>query len=297
MWTKFLHASVLFAGLFAPLALGLPTERDDGSLVTPHGQRPSANVHLVPDDGEVKLVGDEVQVLNSTGGVVHTSPNDHAEIRVPLSNPNDTETPAPKTGWIAYASWYNTGNSPISYFATTWTVPPAPKTNHGQTIFLFNSIEPATGDAILQPVLQWGPSAAGGGAYWSVASWYLVGSQVYHTTLRRVYTGQSLNGLITLKGCSGGHYSYVSSFTNIGGTTITASGSAELVWATETLESYNVAQGSDYPRGSTVFHGINLRTESGKPSVTWSTVNDWADGVSAWVNRQGATNAQVTIRY
>lgn len=74
---------------------------------------------------------------------------------------------------ITPADFCMTGSSPISSFATTWKVPAAPTTNHQQTIFLFNSIEPASGNAILQPVLQYGPSAAGGGSYWAVASWYV----------------------------------------------------------------------------------------------------------------------------
>ncbi|KAF8310650.1 hypothetical protein DL93DRAFT_2084219 [Clavulina sp. PMI_390] len=51
----------------------------------------------------------------------------------------------------------NSYNSPINYFDTTWVVPRAPqRPNDGQLLFLFNSIEPALGDAILQPVLQYG---------------------------------------------------------------------------------------------------------------------------------------------
>ena len=81
--------------------------------------------------------------------------------------------PAFGTGWITYASWTNDTGTPVSRFATTWTVPPEPRTANGQTIFLFNGIQNST--MIYQPVLQWGPSAAGGGSYWAVASWYADG--------------------------------------------------------------------------------------------------------------------------
>ena len=43
-----------------------------------------------------------------------------------------------------------------------------------RTIFLFNGIQNST--SIYQPVLQWGPSAAGGGNFWTVASWYVDGA-------------------------------------------------------------------------------------------------------------------------
>jgi hypothetical protein len=162
---------------------------------------------------------------------------------------------------------------------------------------LFNSIEPASGNAILQPVLQYGPSAAGGGGYWAIASWYLVGGQTYHTSPIQVSVGKSLDGIITLTSTSGSSYNYVTSFSNVAGTTLTATGAAQLVWATETLESYSVTSSSDYPTGSTVFSAINLKTSSGTPSVTWGPVSDTADGLITTVNTQGATNAKITIKY
>lgn len=76
------------------------------------------------------------------------------------------------TGWVAYGYWYNTYTYPISEYYASWTVPPAPASYTGQTVFLFNSIEPADGESILQPVIQYGPSAGGGGAYWAAASWF-----------------------------------------------------------------------------------------------------------------------------
>ena len=176
-------------------------------------------------------------------------------------------------------------------------MPAVPAADHGQTVFLFNSIEPASGNAILQPVLQYGGSAAGGGAYWAVASWYLVGDQTYYTTPIQVSVGDSLNGVITLTSASGSSYNYVSSFSNIAGTTLTATGAAELVWATETLEAYGVTSPSDYPTGSTIFSAINLSTSSGTPSVTWNPVSDSEDGLITTINIQGATDAELTINY
>jgi hypothetical protein len=146
-------------------------------------------------------------------------------------------------------------------------------------------------------VLQYGPSAAGGGRYWSVASWYLVGSQVYHTSLIRVAVGRSLTGVIVLTGERGNSYNYATYFSNIPGTTLTVRGSAQLVWATETLESYGVTTSSDYPTGSTIFFDIYLRTTRGFPFVEWSPVSDLADKLTTTVNVQGAEDAKITIKY
>ena len=244
--------------------------------------------------GQIVHVGDEVHLVDAAGKVFHVAKNDGTKVRgTPVGDAVNPE----KTGWVAYASWPNTGKSPISSFTTTWTVPPAPSTYHGQTVFLFNSIEPASGNAILQPVLQYGPSAAGGGRYWAVASWYLVGSKTYHTTPIKVSVGKSLRGVITLTSHSGTSYNYATSFSNVGNTALTVKGAAQLVWATETLESYSITSASDYPKGSTVFSSINLRTSSGTPSVKWNPVSDAADKLFTTVNKQGATNAKITIKY
>ncbi|KAJ7642224.1 hypothetical protein FB45DRAFT_1054497 [Roridomyces roridus] len=188
---------------------------------------------------------------------------------------NSTKVPQ-QSGWITYASWLNTNSAPISSFTTTWTVPPAPKTFNGQTVFLFNSIEPSSGNAILQPVLQYGPSAAGGGQYWSVASWYVA----------------PLGRTLPLS------YSYVSQFTNVPGTALSIVGINQLTWATETLESYSVTTESDYPAGTTVFSGINLSLSGGKAqNVRWGVANDVQDGLTTTVNTDGARGAQITVKY
>ena len=48
--------------------------------------------------------------------------------------------------------------------------PPDPAATGGLT-YLFPGLSPKSGDVILQPVLQWGNGAAGGGKYGAGASW------------------------------------------------------------------------------------------------------------------------------
>ena len=248
---------------------------------------PKTKIDLCLPGGKVVHVNDKIHVVDANGKVVHVANNNGAKARGIDA----------KSGWVAYAGWTNTGGSPISSFTTTWSVPATPATDNGQTVFLFNSIEPASFNAILQPVLQYGPSAAGGGSYWTVASWYVAGSQAYYSPLVSVSVGDVLDGVITLTGTNGG-YSYASSFSNVGGTTLTVNGVDELVWATETLESYHITSSSDYPTGSTTFYNINLGTADGNtPSVTWSPVSDSGDGLYTTVNIDGATNAQISIAY
>ena len=230
--------------------------------------------------GKVNRVNNEIRVLDKAGNVVNS-----AEV-----TNDDVITP------VAFAYWTNTGSSPISSFDTTWSVPPVPDTNHGQSIFLFPAILSADHHAILAPVLQYGPSEAGGGSYWSVASWYFDGGMAYFTPPVGIAVGKPLNGVITLLPTQD-VYGYVASFHSIEGTELPVTGIEKLVFATEGLGAVHTISSFDYPSGSVVFSPINVQTSSGIPSVTWVPVNDTAAGLITTVDIQGASNASVTINF
>jgi len=194
------------------------------------------------------------------------------------------------------ASWTNTTDSPISWFTATWTVPDAPATNHGQTIFLWNGIEPTSGAAVLQPVLRWNHSVGS----WDLASWYVLSSgEAYHSTFVPTSSGTEVTGVMTMTSSSGGSFDYASSFAGVPGTEIPVKGVAELKWAMVLLETWYVTTKSDLPRGSTVFSHISLKTSAGTPDVTWKTNDEipGPDDTSTTINTQGATNAVITIKY
>ncbi|KAJ7478351.1 hypothetical protein FB451DRAFT_1396133 [Mycena latifolia] len=288
---KALGACAVLAIFFSPMMIAAPVE---DKVLMPGGYRARANFQAVPTGGRIAHVGGKIHLFDETGTVVHVaSPLPAASASKPV-----TALLPEETGWVTYASWMNTADSPIATFTTTWTVPDVPATQNDQTIFLFNSIEPASFDGIMQPVLQYGPSAAGGGAFWAAATWYLVGDQTYFTPLVPVEVGQTLNGLIELVGTNGSTFNYRAEFTNIPKTALQIDGGEELAWATETLEAYAVTGPSDYPAGSTVFSGINLELVGGEtPAVTWDVVNDETDGLSTTIDVDGPTDAQLTIQY
>lgn len=122
-------------------------------VVTPFGPRPAESVHLIPPGSGVTRQTGVLQRFDVATGVL----TDLATTAVPAAPPT--------TGWVVDASWVNGTGTPITYFATSWVVPPPPATSNGQTIFLFNGMQDATNSHILQPVLQWGTSGAGGGDY------------------------------------------------------------------------------------------------------------------------------------
>jgi hypothetical protein len=95
-------------------------------------------------------------------------------------------------------------------------------------------------------VLQWGPSAAGGGRYWAVASWYVTSrGQAFHTPLVRVEPGDELVGVMELLGERDGKYSYSCELRGLPRTRLRLDNVAELTWSTESLEAYGARRCSD----------------------------------------------------
>jgi len=292
-----LTSALAFIGLLVVPALATATSSASAaaeSVLTPQGLRNAANVFKVPKGGRVKNVGGQVTLLDASGNVLHTSTNDRSINGIKPTAPTATKRAVDplETGWIAYAYWYNEGADPIEVYEATWSVPPAPPSWIDQTLFYFNSIEPASGDAILQPVLQYGPSTAGGGEYWSIATWYLVGSDVYFTDLVEVSPGTSLLGFVELDEIDGDDYIYISAFNGQDGLEVETD--EVLLWATITLEVYNVNDLTDFPQEDTTFSSIYLETTGGFPAISWSTINVNA-GINAVVNVQGSEDAEVTI--
>jgi hypothetical protein len=259
-----------------------------GHVLTPGGYKPRELVHhitpgsvldgsegrlrnLAPDGGVLADYGD--QPLRAAGRPLHP-------LNVNLGGVAAAGGPAPAfgTGWITYASWTNSTGTPVSRFATTWSVPPDPATSNGQTIFLFNGIQNSS--MIYQPVLQWGPSAAGGGAYWAVASWYADGQtgQSFYTTPQRVNVGDVLVGVMTLTGTSGTNHSYSCEFVGIANTTLPVANIEELTWCIETLEAYAITAATDYPNTfRTSMSAIDLATGSTHPTLSWTATNAVTD--------------------
>ena len=273
-------------------------------VATPGGYRDPSLVHHIEPGHFLKLENGNLRKMHVSGHEVA----DFGALRLrttglPLMPGNvardPTRVPALGSGWIAYASWTNNTGHPVSRFSTTWVVPPAPATDHGQTIFLFNGIQNST--MIYQPVLQWGSSAAGGGSYWAVASWYVdgQGGPAFHSNLVRVNPGDVLTGVMHLTGQSGSQFSYGCEFTNIANTSLPISNVQELTWNIETLEAYGVQQCSDYPNANfTSFTGIDLQTTAGHPAITWSATNAVTDcGQSARVVSNANAGGEVDIYY
>jgi hypothetical protein len=101
----------------------------------------------------------------------------------------------PFNGWVedAQEDLSLSSSDNVDWESGEFYVPNNPSVNGG-TIFLFNGIAPTGQNWILQPVLQYGSSAAGGGNYWAIASWFVGTGGAYHSPLETVHPGNTIYG-------------------------------------------------------------------------------------------------------
>jgi hypothetical protein len=282
-WTQSSLLDKDMSSLQHAVTYGNAPDDSSGMVLTPGGFRQKGLVHHIPAGNTIDGSTGHVIEHDSAGKVV----NDHGPVEertggLPLMPgnvvvPKDQRAPL-GSGWITYADWTNNTGNPLSLYVATWYVPPAPTTNDGQTVFLFNGIQNST--MIYQPVLQWGPSAAGGGAYWAVASWYADGQGgiALHSGLTPVSPGQKLIGVMALTGQSGTLFSYQCQFIGIPNSILPITNVQQLTWLVITLEAYGITQKSDYPNVTdTTFTNIIVQTGYTPPNVTWTPVDAVTD--------------------
>ena len=245
-----------------------PTAQSD-LVLTPAGYMPRENVHFLAPGNRLAVNNGHLQQLETrTGKMIR----DFGEVTTTPKRQQATEA----QGWIAYAWWTNTG-TPITRFATTWVVPSAPAEEGSQTLFLFNGMQDGTTRTsyIIQPVLQWGPSAAGGGKYWSVTNWYVSSRHAFFGTLVNVSPGATLTGIMTETAAAGKKYSYNSSFKGYStASALQVDNVPQAFWAAETLESYNVIHPATMypPNAGLSMHDIQILQGTTNASISWNPV-------------------------
>jgi hypothetical protein len=281
---------------------GKPATAND-LVLTPGGYRMSSQVHHIEPGAVIDSTNNHFKKLDSKGTLLaDLGPLEPKAGGKPLMPenvaPHPKLVPALGSGWIAYAGWTESAK-PVSYFATTWVVPPAPATQSGQTIFLFNGIQNST--MIYQPVLQWGPSAAGGGNYWAVASWYAdgQGGKSFYSSLVRVNPGTVLVGVMSETGQSRTGFNYNCQFNGIANTGLPITNVQQLTWCIETLEAYSVQKCSDYPATcKTAMRNIQIQAGGANVTPAWAATNKVTDcGQHAVVVSNASPGGEVDIYY
>jgi hypothetical protein len=258
---------------------------------TPGGLRPKSLIHTV-EPGQI--VGRDALVFKRFDlGRREFIPLAPLQVAAP-------RLPALGSGWITFAAYTESATNVITFMTTTWTVPPAPRRGDGQLVYIFNGLQDSPVTHILQPVLQWGASPAGGGNRWSVASWFVDSSgNAFKSPLVDVNEGDVLTGVIRLTGQSGGTFNYTCEFVGLAGASIPVNGANQLVMPVETLECYNITECRDYP--STLFtamRSISVSTSSGALNTNFSAVNSVTDcGQHTIVTSNNAGTGEVDLYY
>jgi len=253
------------------LATPIKYNQDESSIPltpTPGGFLHSKCVHEVPSGSVVSKDGDYIIVQHGSQEMV-IPPCEYrpSSIRSKASLSKQDSQGKRDSGWIVWGSAQGTS---YSSFNGGWKVPAVPSAANNQTVFFFTGLEDAEGDEIIQPVLQWGPSYAGGGEYWTVASWWVTstGSALF-STLTRCNTGDYIFG--TMKQTTSGSWTISTFINGKNPTVLSVQNVAPQAMASVTLEAYNILSCGNYPvTGSITFTNMTI-SDSGSPvQPSWS---------------------------
>ena len=226
----------------------------DTTVLTPGGYKPRSNVYLLEKGYHVASRDGQLWLVDSTKGEIQLLGDHEAAAAPPETNPaiaagqtGPNPSALPGSSWVAYTEFENVTRPAISLFTAEWIVPNPPKDQGDQTIFIFIGLQ--NNQYILQPVLQWGPSFAGGGKFWSISNWYTDGNtkDTVCTPAQKVAPGDKLSASMQLVSQVDRSFTYKISFQKYPDLDHVQPNVMELFWAFVVLESYNIANDNQYP--------------------------------------------------
>jgi len=240
-------------------------------VLTPGGHRPASCVHAIDSYSEYAQHHDDgsLSIFRFKPESNEYFVRDHFP---PCASSNGTKGLGLPNGWAAYTVW-QAGITMDSY-GGYWTVPPTPTDQALQTLFLFTGFQNSflasgAGVSIIQPVLQWGKSAAGGGAYWAIASWFVSSSNAVYSQILKVAVGDTILGNMTLDAANS-KWTISTNDTTLGiSTPLTVQTGVAEIDAFVTLEVYGVTSCGDYPNGSDTFTGLYITANGAQVTPNW----------------------------
>lgn len=235
-------------------AVQVPAALEDPAnfVLTPAGYYHRDCVFEIADDATVEADG-SITLADGTSYMPAECTHGHYASLAEIGGSIQAEAVEPTLhGWVE-----DTNKLTTTWFhklSSTFSVPTAPAHWGNQTVFFFPGFEDldAQGNpgTIVQPVLQYGASAAGGGKYWSIASWDC-NNNCPHGKARRVAVGDVIDGTVEGTSCTS-HGACTWTVT----TEDRQSGAKSVVrrsephamnWAVTTLEAYNVTRCDELP--------------------------------------------------
>ena len=277
-------------------------------VITPFGYyHPSCVNHLVKGD----VLREDIKAIQRASGATENIeqcafPHYRADGQKVIGDERAPKDPNISHAWIEYASITTTGAYGQIY--GEWDVPPAPTSNDGQTVYLFNGLEDINDVVtIIQPVLGWNSDYA---SAWSIAAWNCcVNGNVNEATPAHANPGDHLEGYVFMNCSAGtrvcsswdivildtenGSFSELLDTSNFG---------QQFNWAFGgVLEVYNIAQCSDYPPpdyaggiGFTNQSVLNAQFVSITPN--WKVTNA-SSGLTPQCSYGGSLPKQVVLTY
>jgi hypothetical protein len=310
---KSIAFTALVAGLTVAQALASagshrPAAVPEEFIVTPFGYyHPSCINHLAK--GEV-LRQDEKAIQRNDGTTENIQqcafPHYRADGEKVVGDERAVKDPNISHAWVEYASITTTGAYGQIY--GEWDVPPAPTSNDGQTVYLFNGLEDINDVVtIIQPVLGWNSDFA---SAWGIAAWNCcVNGSVNEATPAKVNPGDHLERYVFMncaagtKVCSSwdivivdvqnGSFSELLNTSNFG---------QQFNWGFGgVLEVYNIVQCTDYPAPDYA-GGIGFTNQSVLNASFVSLTPNWkvtnaSSGLTPQCNYGGSVPKQVVLTY
>ncbi|KAF8900694.1 hypothetical protein CPB84DRAFT_1847156 [Gymnopilus junonius] len=286
------------AGFASPIVTGA----QDELVKVPGGYLLKSNVHAVPEGGRIVHSSDSVQLIDAGGRVLHYASLSRSKPAFTRLNRPSSEVRRNLESAIVAAIW----DAPsIFTFTSDWIVPPAPQKYSNQLLYYFSALLPPSGDAFIQPVLQYGPSVAGGGAYWSVGSWFIAGDTGYYTNLTQVLSGeQNVYPFILdedeFLGTPTTHAWYCGFEFHQQESSLNIQTSETFNVAYVALEAYNAISLLNLPGQTTNIVNIAIANDDNEFSspIPWTLFNDTADGITMKVvSASNGDGAALQIQY
>jgi hypothetical protein len=261
------------------------------NILTPLGITKKSNIHYVAHNQYVNINRNEIQIVKNQSNSIFKNVNASKDGTVINDNF--------KNGWTTWADGhiYDYFPSSPTYFKATYIVPPNPKDNH-QLIYIFNGLGAIDSGIshIVQPVLQWGHSPAGGGNYWAICNWYVNNNQFFYDSLVRVNPGDTLQGLIEMTASYNNKAEYFSSFLGYkSGLRITNLPKLESLYVV--LETFN-ANCDDLPKNEKIkIQEIRVRSDIENPTLLWNKYDNNACGQYSTIVDQSSTNGEIHLNF
>jgi hypothetical protein len=294
----------------APAGAKRPAAVPANYIITPFGYfHPSCVVRLAEGD-EVRQDLKVIQHANGTSEATqacafpHFTADGIAVVGDQKAPSEPSSQPVISHAWVEYAG--TTSTSSYAYLYAHWNVPPAPSTNHGQTVYLFPGMQDYKDVVtIIQPVLGWNADYA---SAWGIASWNCcVSGTTYEAAPAPAKAGDVIYGYMSYT-CPSGTLSCPS--WNIVTQDLTSGKTSKLLstssfgqtfnWAfAGALEVYNISACTDYPtNGAISFYDIGLYNyEYTKIATPAWTVTNSSSGLTPQCSYGGSLPKEVTLTY